>query len=139
MIRTKKFKVVYVPGTWDLFHVGHLRILKRAWKLADWVIAGVNTDLSVLLHKGACPIIPFEDRVKILKACRYVDEVVKRIVPVRAKKLKRLGVEVFVLGSDWKGKALEGLDKAIKAGIKVKYFSYTKNISTTEIQRKLKK
>jgi len=132
-------KIVYVQGSWDLFHVGHLNLLQRAKKIAKKLIVGVNIDKSIKGHKGYYPIISFHDRVKILKACKYVDKVIKSDLTFNIRQLKRHRIEVIVLGSDWEGKCVDGQTTAEMAGIKIVYFSYTKGISSTEIKEKIKK
>lgn len=131
-------KIIYVQGSWDLFHVGHLNLLQRAKKIAKKLIVGVNIDRSIKGHKGYYPIINFRDRVKILKACKYVDKVVKSDLTFNIRQLKRLKIEVIVLGSDWKGKYVIGQIKAEEEGIKIVYFPYTKRISSTKIRKKIK-
>jgi len=135
---TKK-RVVYVQGTWDLFHVGHLNILRKARKIATKLIVGVNTDESVQEYKGDYPVIPYQDRVEILKACSLVDEVVMSKMIFDVDSLKKLDVDVIVLGSDWKNRYLEGKEEAQKAGIEIIYFPYTEGISTTEIKAKIRR
>jgi len=135
---TKK-RVVYVQGTWDLFHIGHLNILRRARKIATKLIVGVNTDESVQEYKGDYPVIPYQDRVEILKACSLVDEVVMSKMIFNVDNLKKLDVDVIVLGSDWKNRYLEGKEEAQKAGIEIIYFPYTEGISTTEIKAKIRR
>ena len=135
---TKK-RVVYVQGTWDLFHVGHLNILRKARKIATKLIVGVNTDESVQEYKGDYPVIPYQDRVEILKACSLVDEVVMSKMIFNVDNLKKLDVDVIVLGSDWKNRYLEGKEEAQKAGIEIIYFPYTEGISTTEIKAKIRR
>jgi len=131
-------KIVYVQGSWDLFHVGHLNLLQRAKKIAKKLIVGVNIDRSIKEHKGYYPVINFCDRVKILKACKYVDKVIKSDLTFNIKQLKRHKIEVIVLGSDWKGKYVIGQIRAEKEGIEVVYFPYTKRISSTKIREKMK-
>lgn len=135
---TKK-RVVYVQGTWDLFHIGHLNILRKARKIATKLIVGVNTDESVQEYKGDYPVIPYQDRVEILKACSLVDEVVMSKMIFNVDNLKKLDVDVIVLGSDWKNRYLEGKEEAQKAGIEIIYFPYTEGISTTEIKAKIRR
>jgi len=135
---TKK-RVVYVQGTWDLFHIGHLNILRKARKIATKLIVGVNTDESVQEYKGDYPVIPYQDRVEILKACSLVDEVVMSKMIFNVDNLKKLNVDVIVLGSDWKNRYLEGKEEAQKAGIEIIYFPYTEGISTTEIKAKIRR
>jgi len=130
-------KIVYVQGSWDLFHVGHVNLLQKARKIAKKLIVGVNVDKSIKGHKGYYPVISFHDRVKILKACKYVDKVIKSDLTFNIRQLKRHKIEVIVLGSDWKGKYVIGQIRAEKEGIEIAYFPYTKKISSTIIKRKI--
>ena len=134
-----KKRVVYVQGTWDLFHIGHLNILRKARRIATKLIVGVNTDKSVQEYKGDYPVIPYQERVEILKACSLVDEVVMSKMIFNIDNLKKLNVDVIVLGSDWKNRYLEGKEEAQKAGIEIIYFPYTEGISTTEIKAKIRR
>lgn len=131
-------KIVYVQGTWDLFHIGHVNILQKAHKMAKELIVGVNTDKSVKSHKGSYPIISYHDRVEMLKACRYVDRVIKSDLTFNIDELKKHKIEVLVLGSDWKNKYLAGKNEARAKGIKIIYFSYTERVSSTKIRERLK-
>jgi rfaE bifunctional protein nucleotidyltransferase chain/domain len=131
-------KIVYVQGTWDLFHVGHINILRKARRMARELIAGVNTDDSVKRYKGHFPVISYRDRIKTLKACRYVDRIIKSDLIFDINKLKRHKIEVLVLGSDWKGKYLAGVNEAREIGIRIIYFAYTKDTSTTKIKERIK-
>ncbi len=72
----KKYKVGYTTGTFDLFHIGHLNIIKRAKEQCDYLIVGVSTDEVVMSYKHHYPVIPFEQRIEIVAALKYVDEVV---------------------------------------------------------------
>ena len=133
-----KERIVYVQGTWDLFHVGHINILWKARNIAKKLIVGVNTDESVKNYKGNYPVIPFSDRVMILEACRFVDGVLESDLTFDIEVLKKYKIDVIVLGSDWENKYLAGVDEAKKEGIKIVYFSYTKKISSTLIREKIK-
>ena len=128
-----KKKIVYVQGTWDLFHFGHVRILRKASKLANTLIAGINTDESVKKHKGDYPVVSLRDRIIVLEACQYVDMVIESDLTIDAKKLKDFAVDILVLGSDWKDKKLPGLEDA-KKFLEVIYFPYTEGVSTTDIR-----
>ena len=134
---TKK-PVAYVPGTWDLFHIGHINLLRRASRIASSIIICVDTDESVKRDKGQCPTIPYRDRAEILKACRYVDKVVRNnhTIPL-VSRLRQLGINVIILGDCWQGKYLPGLLEA-EAVLKILYLPYTKGISTTSIKMKIR-
>lgn len=138
--KVKKKKIrVYTAGTWDLFHVGHLNILKKSRSLGDELIAGVSTDELVASYKNQFPAIPFEYRKAMLNNCKYVDKVVKQEKLLDPKQLKKLNIDILTIGDDWKNKYMEGLEWAKKQkNIKVIYLPYTKNISSTKIKENIK-
>ena len=134
---TEKCKV-FAPGAWDLFHVGHLALINRARNMASILIIGIDTDESIKEKKGAPPIIPFLDRVSIVRGCTAVDMIYKtKSGSVDVLQLQQLGIDVVVLGSDWKNKDLAGKKKAKAAGINFVYFPYTEHTSSTQIQAKI--
>lgn len=130
-------KVVYIQGTWDLFHVGHLNIISRAYAISRELIVGVNTDASAEAYKGHPPIIPYIDRLRIVGALECVDRVIKSAVAIDAEMLKKHNVDVCVLGTDWKNRELKGVKEATQAGIEIMYFPYTKHINTTIIKARI--
>lgn len=131
--------IVYTAGTWDLFHVGHLNIFKRSKALGTKLIIGVSTDELVTSYKKAPPIISYEDRVEVIKNCKYVDEVVKQEKLLDIEQMKKLNINIITIGDDWKEKYLKGLEWAKKQqNIKVIFLPYTKNISSTYIKNKIK-
>lgn len=132
-------KIVYVQGTWDLFHIGHLIRIYSASRTDDELIIGVNTDASVRAYKGHLPIIPYTDRVRIVRALGCVDMVIKSAIIINAGTLKEHNVDVCVLGTEWKNKELEGVKEAIQVGIEVVYLPYTKRVSTTIIKNRIRK
>ena len=75
----KRYKIGYTTGTFDLFHIGHLNILKKSKEMCDFLIVGVSTDEVVQSYKHKVPVIPFKDRVEIIKSIRYVDQVVPQL------------------------------------------------------------
>lgn len=137
MVKIKKI-VVYTGGVWDMFHVGHLNIFKKSKVLGNFLIVGVNTDEFVQEYKNKIPVISYKDRVKIVKACKYVDKVVKQTVLNDIRTLKKYNVNIVTIGDDWKGKYDEGLEWMKKHG-KVVYIPYTKRISSTLLKEKIKK
>ena len=137
---TEKYNVIYVPGTWDLFHIGHLRLLRRAKKITNCLIAGVDTDKSVKRDKGGLPVIPYKERIEMLESCQYVDEVTWNIHTVPpVKRLRELKIEAVVLADSWKRKYLTGKKEAEIGGIELIYFPYTKSVSTTKIKERIRK
>ena len=131
--------VGYVPGAWDMFHIGHLNILKRAREHCDWLVVGVVTDDALFAMKNKYPIVPFEERLEIVQSIRIVDEA---IVDRSANKLEvwdRLHFDVLFKGDDWRGTAKGARLEADLAtvGAQVHYFPYTLHTSSTELRRVL--
>jgi len=134
----KKKVVVYTGGVWDMFHVGHLNLIKKSKSKGDVLIVGVNTDEFVQQYKNKTPVIPYKDRVKIVKSCKHVDKVVKQTVLNDIRALKRYKVDIVTIGDDWKDKYDEGLEWMKKHG-RVIYLPYTKGVSSTFIKEKIQK
>lgn len=131
--------VGYVPGAWDLFHIGHVNIIKRARAACDWLIVGVVTDEAVLRVKGKLPVIPLADRVAIVREMAIVDEVVVDDSSDKVQMWERLHFDVIFKGDDWRGTPKgDRLEDGMRAvGARVIYFPYTPDISTTLIRRRL--
>lgn len=138
---------IYTGGTFDLFHIGHLNLLKRCHEIAGLtgqVIVSLNTDEFIEKYKGKKPIIPFEDRKSILEACRYVDCVMENYGGTDSKESILLAqlIDVIAIGSDWARKdyykqmnfSQDWLDEQ---GISLIYIPYTKKISSTKIKELL--
>lgn len=133
----KKKVVVYTSGTWDLFHIGHLNLIRRSKELGDTLIVAVSTDELVESYKEAA-VIPFEERCEIVKACKYVDGVVKQVVLSEIRQIKEINPDIITIGSDWKNKYLEGLEWfKNQPGKKLVYLPYTKHTSSTKIKQKV--
>jgi len=128
-------KTVLTAGVWDLFHRGHLNIIKRAKEYGRLIVA-VSTDELVKSYKNEYPVFCLKDRIEVLKACRYVDEVIVQTKILDINQLKEHKVDIIVIGDDWKDKYLEGLEWMKEHG-KVIYVPYTKGISTSLIKQKL--
>lgn len=127
-------KKVITYGTFDLFHIGHLNLLKRAKACGDYLIVAVSSDVFNLVEKNKVCQIRDEERMEIVKAIRYVDEVIREESwDQKVTDIKRYGVDVFVIGDDWEGKF-----DFLKTQCEVVYLSRTKGISTTEIKKDLK-
>jgi glycerol-3-phosphate cytidylyltransferase len=129
----------YTSGVYDLFHVGHLNLLKNAKGMCDKLIVGVTTD-DLSLYKGKKPLIPFEDRLEIVRSIRYVDSVVPQETMDKAEMCKKLKASVLFVGDDWyntpKWNTIES--ELNEIGVKVVYFPYTKGVSSTMISKTLK-
>lgn len=129
----KKYKVGYTTGVFDLFHIGHLNILKRSKELCEFLIVGVSTDELVSSYKNKTPAIPYKERVAIVEAIRYVDRVVPQETRDKMAAWHEHKFDVMFVGDDWKGKELFIKIEAElkKNGSDVVYFPYTSHTSST--------
>jgi len=130
---TKKYKVGYTTGVFDLFHIGHLNILKKAKEQCEYLIVGVSTDENVLNYKKKTPVIPFEERIAIVEALKYVDEVVPQTNMDKFQAWEKLRFNAIFHGDDWKGsKMYEEIERKFnEVGVEMVYFPYTKGTSST--------
>lgn len=135
----KKYKIGYTTGVFDLFHVGHLNILKSAKEQCDYLIVGVSTDELVRSYKHKKPIIPFEERCAIVEAIKYVDRVIPQVSMDKVEAWKQLKFDVMFHGSDWKGSAMYNkYEKELSdLGVDVVFLPYTVGTSSTELAKKL--
>jgi len=131
--------VGYTTGVFDLFHVGHLRLLNRAKSRCDRLIVGVSTDELVLEYKRKKPVIPFEERAEIVSALKCVDEVVPQKHRDKVAAYHEIKFDIMFVGSDWKGSDLfnEVESELAGHGVDVVYFEYTNNVSSTSLQSTL--
>ncbi len=129
----------YTAGVFDLFHIGHLKLLKNASGLCDKLIVGVTTD-DLVEYKGKKALIPYEDRAEIVRSIKYVNAVVPQKDMDKLTMCKKLGASYLFVGDDWyqteKWKKYE--EEFAKEGIKIIYFPYTDGISSTKITETLK-
>ena len=125
-------------GVYDLFHIGHLNLLKNAKGMCDKLIVGVTVD-ELVAYKGKRSMIPFEDRIELVRSCRYVDAAVPQYDMDKLTACKKLGAEFLFVGDDWYGtdKWREYEKQFSEAGIRIVYFPYTKGISSTKINEAL--
>ena len=132
--------VGYTTGVFDLFHVGHLNLLRRARENCDRLIVGVSTDEVVEQYKGHRPIIPYAERVEIVKAIRWVDEVVPQTTMDKFAAWEKLRFNRLFHGNDWKGSAMynEVEAKLAAVGVEVVYFPYTQGTSSTLLADRLR-
>ena len=131
-------KRVFTSGSFDLFHIGHLNILEKSAALGDELIVGVSTDELIEENKGMKPIIPFEQRARIVASIKCVTKVVKQTKLTEIAQLQRENIDIVTIGDDWKGKYLEGLEwMKSQPGKEVVYFPYTPGVSTTQIKSKI--
>ncbi|MEH7388530.1 adenylyltransferase/cytidyltransferase family protein [Bacillus sp. JJ1521] len=135
----KPYKIGYTTGVFDLFHVGHLNIIRRAKEQCEFLIVGVSTDDLVLKYKNKLPVIPFAERMEIIEGIRYVDEVVPQINRDKFSAWEDLAFNVMFVGDDWKGDPLfNEVEKQFNhVGVDIVYFPYTKGVSSTELKKKI--
>ena len=136
----KKKVVGYTSGVYDLFHIGHLNLLKKAKEQCDYLIVSVSTNELVQEYKNRKPIINLKDRMAIVEAIKYVDKVVPQINRDKLEAFHTFKFDKIFVGSDWKGTDLWGnLETQLNQfGSKVVYFEYTSGTSTTEVKRIIK-
>lgn len=129
----------YTTGVYDMFHVGHLNLLRKAKEKCDYLIVGVSTDELVVHEKHKLPVIPFEDRCEIVKAIKFVDEVVSQIDKDKFAAWKQLHFDKMFVGSDWKGTPQwqEYERQFSEVGVEIVYFEYTKKVSSTLLREKI--
>ena len=131
-------KRVFTSGSFDLFHVGHLNILEKSAALGDELIVGVSTDELIEKYKGMKPIIPFEQRFRIVQSIKCVTKVVKQVKLTEIAQLQREKIDIVTIGDGWVDKYLEGLEwMKQQPGKEVVYFPYTPGVSTTIIKRQI--
>ncbi|WP_321478899.1 adenylyltransferase/cytidyltransferase family protein [uncultured Bacteroides sp.] len=134
----KKKVKVFTSGSFDLFHVGHLNILEKSAALGDELIVGVSTDELIEKYKGMKPIVPFEQRFKIISALKCVTKVVRQVKLTEIAQLQREEIDIVTIGDDWLDKYLEGLEwMKAQPNKKVIYFPYTPGVSTTSIKKEI--
>lgn len=133
-------KIGYTTGVYDLFHIGHLNLFKHAKGLCDKLIVGVTVD-ELVAYKGKHAIIPFKDRIEIVRSCKYVDVAIPQYDMDKLASCKKLGVTVMFVGDDWYGtEKWKEYEKGFEEeGIQIVYFPYTKDVSSTMITEKLEK
>lgn len=133
--------VGYTTGVFDMFHVGHLNILKRAKEQCDYLIVGVSTDELCESYKHKKPIIPFEERKAIIESIRYVDQVVPQLNRDKFAAWEKYHFDKMFVGDDWKNSPLfnELEQKFASVGVKIVFFPYTKGTSSTILREKLDK
>ena len=132
-------RIGYAAGAFDLFHVGHLNLLRHAKARCDVLIAGVVSDEMLLEVKGTATVIPTAERAEMVGACRYVDDVHVETVPDKLDTWREVGFTHFFKGDDWrgtpKGVALER--RFAEVGVEIVYFPYTAHTSNTRLRSAL--
>ena len=135
----KKYKIGYTTGVFDLFHIGHLNILKRAKEQCEYLVVGITTDALCVSRKNKSPIICEADRVAIVRAIRYVDEVVLQEDMDKLAAVRRIGADAVFVGSDWKGTPewQEYEKQFAEVNCSVVYLEHTEGISSTILRDRM--
>lgn len=137
----KEKKIVgYTTGVYDMFHIGHLNIIKRAKEQCDYLIVGVSTDELVQEYKHKTPVIPFEERYEIVSSIKYVDQVVPQISMDKLIAWEKLHYDRLFHGDEWKGTDLYNkIEKELSdVGVEVIYLPHTVGISSTKLTQYIK-
>lgn len=131
--------VGYAPGAYDLFHIGHLNILKHARSRCDHLIAGVVSDEMLELARGRRPMVPLAERLEIVRSISFVDQAHAETVPDKLDTWRELRFDVLFKGDDWRGtpKGDELERRFAEVGVEVVYFPYTMHTSSTALRRAL--
>lgn len=137
----KKYKIGYTTGVYDLFHIGHLNILRNAKSLCEHLIVGVSTDEIVESYKHKKPIIPFEERIAIVEAIKYVDEVIPQTSMDKHAAWEKLHFNVLFHGDDWKGSEMyQNYTEEFKGtGVDLVFLPHTDGTSSTTLTAVLNK
>lgn len=136
----KKIIIGYTTGVYDMFHIGHLNVIKRAKEQCDFLIVGVSTDELVQKDKNKTPVIPFEERKAIVEAIKYVDKVVPQYDKNKFGAWEKYHFDKMFVGSDWEGtpqwKKFEEEFKPV--GVEIVYLPHTDGISSTKLTNYIK-
>ncbi len=136
----KKYKIGYTTGVFDMFHIGHLNILKKAKEMCDYLIVGVTTD-ELVAYKNKKAIIPHAHRMAIVKSIKYVDSVVSQDNMNKIEAWRKYRFNVMFVGSDWQGteKWKKFEEQFKKVDVDIVYIPYTDGISSTILREKIEK
>lgn len=132
-------RIGYAPGAYDLFHVGHLNLLRRARTVCDRLIAGVVSDEVLELTKGRRPVVPLVERIEIVRHLSIVDDVFVETQPDKLLTWQQCPFDVIIKGDDWRGTPKgDKLERDFATvGVEVAYFPYTMTTSSTQLRRAL--
>ena len=128
---------VLTAGTWDLFHIGHLNIIKESASLGTELFVGVSSDELVEKVKGHKPLIPAKQRIEIIKNIVGVDTVYEQYEILPTYDVKSFSPDIITIGSDWEGKELEGLTWFKENDGTVMYLPYTDGVNTTDLKERI--
>ncbi len=137
-MKKKKQIIGYTSGVYDLFHIGHLNLLKNAKGMCDRLVVGVTVD-ELVAYKGKRAVIPFSDRAEIVRNIKQVDSVVPQYDMDKLAMCKKLKADILFVGDDWyETEKWELIEKELNSiGVQVVYFPYTKDVSSTQLSKEL--
>lgn len=140
MIMSKEMVIGYTTGVYDMFHIGHLNVIRRAKEQCDFLIVGVSTDELVIKDKHKRPVIPFEERIAIVDALKYVDKVVPQTNKNKKEAWKAYHFDRMFVGSDWKGTPQWNKfeEEFEPLGVEIIYLPHTDGISSTKLTHLIK-
>lgn len=139
IMNNKRYKIGYTTGVYDMFHIGHLNILRRSKELCDFLVVGVTTDELCYKRKHKYPIINEAERLEIIQSIRYVDQAIFQVNMDKVSAVKELGADVVFVGSDWKNTPswLYYEKELKKLSCDVVYLDHTDGISSSILREKL--
>lgn len=139
-VEMEKYKIGYTTGVFDLFHIGHLNLLRRAKERCEYLIVGVSSD-ELVSYKNKRAVIPFEERIQIVQSIRYVDQAVPQYNMNKMEAWEKYHFDVMFVGDDWKStEKWNNYEKEFNAiGVDIIYFPYTRNTSSTLLNETLLK
>ena len=131
----------YTTGVYDMFHIGHLNVIRNAKKYCDYLIVGVSTDELVMKEKGKTPVIPYEERVDIVSSIKYIDEVVAQVDKNKMAAWQKYHFHKMFVGSDWQGTPTWNRfeEEFSKVGVEIVYLPHTDGISSTKLTNVIKR
>lgn len=134
----KRYKIGYTQGTFDMFHIGHLNLLRQAKERCEKLIVGINSDTLVQQYKNKTPVVNENDRMEIVKELRCVDDVIKCETLKKTDVWKKLHFDAIFIGSDWKGNVrwTQTEKDLAPLGAEVVYLKHTDGISSTLLRTK---
>lgn len=134
-----KYKIGYTQGVYDMFHIGHLNLIKKAKEMCDYLIVGINSDQLVQAYKGKIPIINEVERLEIIKALKYVDSAILVDTLDKNDIAKKIDFDVIFIGDDWKNdpRWIQTKKNMNAIGKDVIFLPYTKGISSSVLREKL--
>lgn len=132
----KKYRIGYTQGVYDMFHIGHLNILKRAKEQCDYLVVGINTDALVERYKHKVPVINERERMEIVRNIKVVDEVVLAETLDKKIQHEKIGFDAIFIGSDWKGNARWEATRIEmqEIGVEVIFLPHTEGITSTMLR-----